>query len=713
MRGVSECRCSFETGRTSGAGEMPAMKTLRFFIAVFVAAAIGAAMPTAAHAAPVAAEDLFKLTFLDGAQISPDGKEVALVRKRMNGPKNTYDTTVLLVDVATGHAADITHGTQDGDLAWSPDSKSLYFVRPDKQKHGQIFRYALSDGKIVQLSKLKDGASGPSPSHDGKRIAFSVTETDPAPRAYVDFAKAGFQPSKSELKSDIRTITTMQFTLNGAGYVYDKHTHIWVMDADGSNAHAITSGHYSENFGGWSHDDATIVFNSTRYDPVDAGPTDIYTIPSQGGPMRKLASDLPVNFAFLISKKSDDLWYGAAGVEDPATIPEIRTSKFDGSQMRVVVAKNTTAFGDSLLGDLKEGGGGCGDILPDGRTAIVNADGQGYANLRRFDLETGSVSDLTPPRGEAWSCTLSLDGKRVAYLYSDFTHPVDLYVADTASGTARRLTGLNDSYLSGVTLSKPEAFTVKDSAGFTVHAWFMPAAGAAGTKHPTLLDIHGGPLAQFGDTYFDEFQMWTSLGYNVVFSDPRGSSGFGYPFAAALTKDYGNAMFEDVQLVMDEAIKRPDVDASRLGVTGGSYGGFSTLWVVSHTDRYKTAIAERVVSDLQSESFGADFASKNGLGGFYQWGVPWDPKSLYESMSPLTYVNDVHTPLIILHSSEDTRTPVDNTVQEYNLLKILGRNVTYIDVPGENHDLNRTGAPIHRVERLHIMANWFQNYLHP
>ena len=689
------------------------MKSLRLLIAVAAMATFGVVVPASASARPVAAEDLFKLTFLDGAQISPDGKNVAVVRRRMNGPKNTYETTVLLVNVANDRVSDVTSGTHDGDLAWAQDSKSFYFVRPDKQKHGQIFQYTLETGKIAQLTHIKDGAAGPAPSHDGKRIAFTVTQTDPPHATYVDFAKAGFAPSKTEKTTDIRTIDKMQFQLNGAGYVYDKHAHIWTMNADGSNARALTSGPYSENFDGWSHDDGTIVFNSTRYDPVDAGPTDIYSIPSTGGAMQKLASDLPVNFAFFVSKKSDEIWYAAGGVEDPAAIPEVRKSKFDGSQMRVVVPKNTISFGDTLLADLKEGGGGCGDTMPDGRTAIVNADGQGYANLRRFDLGTGSVTDLTPPRGEAWSCTLSLDGKRVAYLYSDFTHPVDLYVADTATGTPRRLTGLNDAYLSEVTLSKPQPFTVKDSAGFTVHAWFMPAVGGTGTKHPTLLDIHGGPLAQFGDTYFDEFQMWTSLGYNVVFSDPRGSTGYGYPFAAALTKDYGNAMFEDVQLVMDEAIKRPDVDASRLGETGGSYGGFATLWVVSHTDRYKTAIAERVVSDLQSESFGADFASMNGLGGFHQWGVPWDPKSLYAPMSPLTYVNDVHTPLMILHSEEDTRTPVDNTLQEYNLLKILGRKVTYIAVPRENHDLNRTGEPIHRVERLHMMADWFAKYLQP
>jgi acylaminoacyl-peptidase len=240
----------------------------------------------------------------------------------------------------------------------------------------------------------------------------------------------------------------------------------------------------------------------------------------------------------------------------------------------------------------------------------------------------------------------------------------------------------------------------------------MPATTGKG-PHPTLLDIHGGPETQFGDTFFHEFQYWTSLGYNVVFSDPRGSVGFGYPFEAALTKSYGDAMFEDVQAVMDAAVKRPDVDASRLGVTGGSYGGYATLWVVSHTDRYKTAIAERAVDNLVSENLGADFASKNGLGGFYQWGNPWDTSSLWQTMSPINYEKNLHTPMMILHSEDDTRTPPDQTITWFTLAKVLGQKITFVDVPGETHDLNRTGAPIHRVERLHIMANWMNSYLHP
>ena len=234
-------------------------------------------------------------------------------------------------------------------------------------------------------------------------------------------------------------------------------------------------------------------------------------------------------------------------------------------------------------------------------------------------------------------------------------------------------------------------------------------------SHATLLDIHGGPETQFGDTFFQEFQYLAGLGYNVVFSDPAGSTGHGYAFEESLETNYGDAMFQDVEAAMDAAAKRDDVDATRLGVLGGSYGGYATLWVVAHTNRYKAAVAERVVSFMQSENLTADFAGKGGLaGGTYAMGPAWDPASAsYAKFSPLTYVAQVQTPLLILHSDMDTRTPIDQTLQEFTALKILGRTVEYVAVPNETHDLSRTGSPLHRVERLHIISDWMGKYLSP
>jgi dipeptidyl aminopeptidase/acylaminoacyl peptidase len=695
-----------------GAGLVEKMNDMRWLVFAFLAVAFA---PKVAAAAPVAPEDLYKLTLLSAAAISPDGTHVLVEASRMDGPKNSYDRTIELVDVAGGHLVhDVTKHAGDGDYAWMPDGRSFVFVRTVEKQKPQLYRYTLATGAVVQLTHIKQGVASPVVSNAGDRIALAVTDTDPAHDAYVDFAKAGFTPKDDQKKTDVRIIDQLFFETNGQGFTYRDHQHIWTIAADGSHPVQLTSGQYSENFDAWSPDDRTILFDSLRYDAVDSGVGDVYTIPSTGGAMQKVGSPLPSNggLAFTTDGSRILTFAGAIGTWAPE-LPELASSKPDGGDRQVIVPRNTISWGDSLLADMKEGGGLCASPLPGGKQLLLNVDGPGYANLRTLDLSTGTTANITPAKGEAWSCTVSHDGTRAAYLYSDFLHPADVYVTSVAGGAPRQLTDVNAAYLASVTLSQPQEFSVKDAAGFTVQAWFMPATSGAGPKHPTLLDIHGGPETQFGDTFFHEFQLYASEGYNVVFCDPAGSTGHGFAFTDALEHDYGDAMFRDVQAVMDAAVQRPEVDAGRLGVLGGSYGGYATLWVIAHTDRYKAAVAERVVSDLQTENLGADFAAKNGLGGgYYTWGPPWDPASSdYAKFSPLTYVANVHTPLMILHSDDDTRTPLEQTLVEYTSLKILGRPVEYVAVPGETHDLSRTGSPIHRVERLHLILDWLARYL--
>ncbi len=390
------------------------------------------------------------------------------------------------------------------------------------------------------------------------------------------------------------------------------------------NPKQLTTGRWGEGIVGWSPDDRNIAFNSLQRESVNGGSGDVYIVSSSGGTPQKLATTQESNNG-LSYLSTGDLALLRGGVQDNAEQAELVISDASGNQ-RVAVAKNTTGWGDSLLADMKEGGGLCGAPLPDGNF-LLNVNGPGYSNIRTLDTKTGSFSNVTPPRGEAWSCSTTLDGKTVAYLFSDFTHPADVWISSVSGGTPRQLTNVNAAWLAHATLSTPQEFSVQSTSGRTVQAWFMPAIGGSG-PHPTLLNIHGGPETQFGDTFFLEFQYYAGLGYNVVFCDPAGSTGHGYAFTESLESDYGDAMFQDTQSVMDAAVKRPEVDPSRLGVTGGSYGGYATLWVITHTNRYKAAAAERVVSFLQSENLGADFAGKGGLaGGQYSMGPAWDPAS--------------------------------------------------------------------------------------
>jgi len=573
----------------------------------FAAAMTGAAL---AAPRPVAPEDLFKFAFITGPQISPDGTRVVFLVTHMNGPKETYDSNLYLVPASGGAPKRLTNTGRDGGPVWSPDSGTIVFTRGPAKKgaRAQLFAYNVASGAVRQLTHLKSGASGAVFSHDGKRIAFRSVSIDPAPAAHINFTAAGFKPKKDQTKSDVRVISQMHFEANGAGYTYDRHPHIWVMNADGSGAHMLTSGIWAEGNPRWSRDDKTIAFDSLRYNSPSLGPNDIYTIPSASGTMRKLASSQPSN-GLLDFDRGREIWFFSGGVSDPAEFPALVRSLPDGSNRKTVVPLNTIDFGDTVLADMGEPGGLCGPYFAPGEAFILmNVQAPGYSALVKLDRKTGSIQKLTTS-GEAADCSMDEGGRYVTYTLSDFTHPREVYLMDLTTGNSTRLTGMNDALLAQLQLSTPQPFTVVDDAGFTVHAWFMPAVGPkAGGRRPTILDIHGGPETQFGETFFHEFQFWAGQGYNVVFSDPRGSVGFGYPFEEALAKHWGAAMFDDVQRVMDAAIERADVDPNRLGVSGGSYGGYATLWVIGHTRRYKAAVAERVVSNLATEQLAADLA---------------------------------------------------------------------------------------------------------
>lgn len=669
-------------------------------------------LPCAVSARPAVPEDVAHLRYVGDPQISPDGTQVAYVVRAMDVAKNAYRSSIWIVDVADPRGArQLTRGDRDSSPRFSPDGRTIAFDRTEKDE-SQIYAIALGGGEARPLTHEAKGASGAVWSHDGRRIAYGTTQKDEPAASPVDWQALGATPSPEQKKTDMRTIRDLRFSLNGAGYTYDAHRHLAVVDADGTHAIALTSGaQWSESDPTWSPDDKTIVFESTRvHDPVGLA-QDLYAIPSGGGTFTKLVIAHPFagNPAFTPDGKR--VVYQFSDAADPAGYAGVAIAAAAGGDERVVVAPNTIAWGDAVLTDTREGGSGCGPLVtPGGDGFIAIASVPGATVVGRYDLARGTETRLVGGDAEIGSCSTSHDGARIAYDRSDATHPDEIYVYDAATGRSTELTDANATFRHDVPLSPAIPFTVKDESGFDVHAWIVhPPNATPGRKYPTLLEIHGGPQTEFGDSYFHEFQVLASHGYNVVFADPRGSVGFGYPFESALSKNWGDPMFRDEMAVVDAAIARPEVDATKLGVLGGSYGGYATLWIVGHTTRFKGAVAERAVSDLRSLILASDFASSTPKP--YQWGEAWENEGLYWDQSPLKYVANVTTPLLILHSENDIRTPIDQTLQEFTALRVLGRTTEYLEVPRENHDLNRTGEPIHRIERLHRIEEWLDRYV--
>jgi dipeptidyl aminopeptidase/acylaminoacyl peptidase len=676
----------------------------------FAAGLLGGLLSTAvASARPITAEDLTRLQIPGGAVISHDGRTVAFTVTRLDAQANLYRRNIWLVATSGGGARQLTRGDADSDPQWSPDDRTIVFTS-GRAHSEQIYRIAVDGGEAERLTEAKHGASSPRISHDGQRVAFLRVEVDPPANAHVDWHALGFTPNAKQRTSDLRRIDILHFEDNGRGEDFSEHAQLVVMRLDGGEQKQLTQGRFSQSDPAWAPDDHTLMYDSARRPGNDIDRNDIYAVPSTGGPERRLP--LPHRSQTVpVFTHDGRLAYFMASKNDPAGSYGVQIAQADGTRDTTVVPEDTAVMSDAILADLKEGGAGCGPLFSaDDRWFVADVSTPGATELRRFDALDGQSAPIFPSAGEIADCTLDAAAKTLAYTYDDATHLPEIYVADVAAGTQHRLTGLNDGFVRDVSLAAPEPLRVRDRAGFAVQAWIVKPPGATpGKRYPTLLEIHGGPETEFGNAFFHEVQFLAAQGYNVVYADPRGSVGFGYAFEAALSKNWGDPMFDDEMAVMDAVTARPDVDTHRLGVLGGSYGGYATLWVVSHTDRFRAAIAERVCSDLVSLFFASDFSSIPDPR--YSWGAPWDDPLTYRKQSPFTYVTAVHTPLLLIHSDSDIRTPVDQTYEEYTALKALGKDVSLVEFPRENHDLSRTGEPLHRIERLHLLADYFARRL--
>jgi dipeptidyl aminopeptidase/acylaminoacyl peptidase len=663
---------------------------------------------------PIVAEDLFKMQFVSSARISHDGTRVAFVVSRPDLAKDTYLSNIWLAETDGSRVVQLTRGDHDGEPAWSPDDRELAFSRT-LEKSPQIFLLALSGGEARPLTHHVGGATGPVWSHDGRRLAFTGTTVDPAPPSLVDWKALGMHAPAKFAKTDIRTLPWPRYRLNGAGYIYDKHQHIWTVDSDGTHAVQITSGADGETFSDWSPDDERIAYSSDALSDPEGDANKMFVVPAAGG------APVPIAVAHLGAfgpafTHAGRVVYEYVDRHDNGGYPGVASADTDGAHDATAIAENSVAFGDAVISDTKEGGNGCGVLAPDDRTFISVVSVPGATEIDAFDLGSGKRSQIVGGDREILDCSASRDTSVLAFTAGDATHLAELYVVRRSGGPARQLTHLNDALTDGLALAEPEAHSVANSRGGTVAYWVLrPPNAIAGKRYPTILDIHGGPATEFGDSFFDEFQVLAAHGYNVVYANPRGSVGYGYDWEEALLGNWGDAMMEDETAVMDEVVRRPDVDTAHTFVSGGSYGGYATLWVIAHTGRFKAALAERPAANLFTEALTADFAAPLAFQGppgtANAWGAPLQNHATLWQQSPLAHVADVHTPLMLLHGDADTRTPLAETLQEYEALKMLGRPVVLVQVPRENHDLSRTGEPIHRVERLHLIEDWFDRYL--
>lgn len=673
---------------------------------------------------PVTLDDLFRFRLVGDPQIAPDGNRVVFTVRRTDREKNMYFTSLWMADVASESARPFTgDGHSDGSPRWSPDGRRIAFVSDRDKPGSQIYLIPSDGGEAQKLTALPEGGvQAIAWSPDGSKLAFLYRAT-PEDRT----EKAGKERKEKELSSPVRVHDRLFYRLDGFGYYDGSFWQVWAVDVESREAKALTEGPWNCGAPTWTPDGRRLIFVSNRKDDADLRGMydDLWSVPLSGGePVRIPAPDGPKGdptvspdgrlIAYVGHTDVDDTW---GGRNDRVLVVPMEGA----DEVLDLTGASDMAVGYLTLSDMHDAGGPSVRWSPDGARLHFPISAHGDTRLCAVPACGDEIVPLTPPDMEMGGFSLSADGRRIACTLGSATDPHEVAVLDSPSAPGpssdgspgrRTITDLNCDVLSEVDLQMPESVELPNGDGGVVHAWLLnPTDAEEGKTYPCVVYVHGGPALQYGGRAapFHELQWLAANGYVVVFSNPRGSKGYGENHTRAIHGDWGNKDFADIMTVADWAASLPNVDADRMAIMGGSYGGFMTAWAVGHTDRFRCAIADRLVGNMHSMSGTCDFPWEHGK---EFGGNAWDDPSELWRCSPLKYAGNIKTPLLLIHSDGDLRCPIEQAEQLFAALRWQRKTVEFVRYPSEtSHGLSRNGPPDLREDRLKRNLAWLDGWL--
>ncbi|MEP6780773.1 MAG: prolyl oligopeptidase family serine peptidase, partial [Gemmatimonadaceae bacterium] len=382
-----------------------------------------------------------------------------------------------------------------------------------------------------------------------------------------------------------------------------------------------------------------------------------------------------------------------------------RPGRYDSS--RLLLASPEGGKATDILGAWKYEPGQI-EWWKDGKIRMETSTG-GSSGLWQIDPSSKAITPIVAGRRDVGGIVYDVAKTKIVYTSSDISHLAEIYTSNIDGSNEKKLTTFNDQLQKDVTFSEGERFTYKAADGMEIEGWFMKPFGyVAGKKYPVVLNIHGGPHSAYGEGWFDEFQSQAGAGLAVLFTNPRGSTGTNAAFTNASRGDWGGKDYFDLMKAVDIIAARPDVDSTRMGVAGGSYGGFMTAWVTTKTNRFKAAETDRMISDW-TYWWGASDAQGLTNGEFF--GKPWENQAMYDSLSPIRHVKNVKTPTLMVQSEDDFRTPIGNADLWYTALRSQGVQAEFVRYPRSTHELSRSGEPWLLTDRLNRINQWFDYWL--
>lgn len=641
---------------------------------------------------------IFPSTPVSDPQISPDGDKIAFCYSKVNMDENRYDSHIWLVDERK-KPRQYTYGkTSESSPRWSPNGDRLLFVstRPgekdsaDTKPTPQVFAMPVEGGEAMKLTYREEGVMNPTWSPNGRKILFTSKV---------------FKGEERE-DSDVRLIRRMVYRFDGKGWYDGKYIHLFTVPARGGRVKQLTDGEYDVLGATWSPDSKQVAFIANIEEDADLSRyRNIYLVHATGGDPELLWKGEGGITAINWSPDGKHIAFTGRVIEDPNLVWHRNAELF----VYNIEEKKVTC----LTGEFDRTIGYGGNLVwaPDSSHIYIKAPDHGTVHIFKVDLQ-GNVEKVTEGKMTVGGFSLDKKGKILAYTSSNSVTPSEVFLQD--GKTVTKLTDMNSQLMKKLKISTSEEFWFTASDGVQVQGWIIkPHDYEPGKKYPTALEVHGGPRGAYNfnmGAAEHEFQVLAEHGYAIVCTNPRGSTGFGEEFSRLISGHWGDRDYKDCMEAVDYVIEKYDfVDPERLGVLGGSYGGWMTNWVVGHTDRFKAAVTMRSITNWYSMHGTSDIAyNEHDIG----WGKePWKDPQLILEKSPITYIENINTPILIIHSENDFRCPIEQGEQLYMGLKKLGRTTEFVRFPDEFHGLSRNGQPKHRIERLQHILRWFDRYL--
>ncbi len=685
---------------------------VEFFAAVLLTAALLAMLavsPTAAaqQKRPFSAEDVFQIEYAADPQISPDGTKIVYVRRFADAMTDRNYGNLWLVNFdGSGHRPLTTGNFNDSSPRWSPDGTRIAFTS-DRSGQGQVWVLWLATGQMQPLTHVTEAPSGIAWSPDGQWISFAML----VPEAPPSIARLPKPPEGAKWAEPARVIDRLVYRFNGPGYLKPGYYHLFVIPSEGGTPRQISSGNFHHGGPGfraseavWTPDGKYLIVSANRRPDFELEPLDseVYEFNVETGAVRALTNRRGPDEAPRVSPDGSRIAY--LGFDD----------RYQGHQNTLLYVMNRDGTGSRALSAALD------REIMDAQWAgtraeqglLIAYEDRGVTRIEHIALD-GNRREVARYMGSGQSAysggsfSVAPTG-RLAFTYSRADHISDVAVASVSGSAQRVITAINDDLMAQRTPATVEEIWYESSKdGRRIQGWILKPPDFVPTKkYPLILEIHGGPFADYGDRFDIEKQVMAAHGYVVLYTNPRGSTGYGEEFGNLIHHAYPGDDFYDLNSGVDAVVAKGYVDPQQLYVTGGSGGGVLTCWMIGRTDRFRAAVTVYPVINWYSWVLTADIASF----GVKYWfpGLPWDHAAHYESRSLLSVVRNVKTPTMVLTGEEDWRTPMSESEQYYTALKLLGVPAVLVRVPGEPHGIRR--RPSHHISKMLHIVGWFEKY---